>query len=161
VILGLNHEQQHQELIATDLKHMLSHNPLHPVYVERLPNPAVDATPMGWSQFPERVYWIAHEGTDFTFDNEEKRHREFTQSFRLASRLVTNAEYLRFVPDGGYEHPEFWLSMGWATEQQERCGGGPHCTGRATTEIGIHGRPTDRSRCARRSSPPGTGARRT
>jgi ergothioneine biosynthesis protein EgtB len=120
VTLGLNHEQQHQELIVTDLKHMLSHNPLHPVYVQWSANPAADAAPIGWLQFPEGVYWIGHEGSDFAFDNEEKRHREFIQSFRLASRLVTNAEYLSFMQDGGYEHPEFWLSMGWATVQQER-----------------------------------------
>jgi ergothioneine biosynthesis protein EgtB len=120
VTLGLHHEQQHQELIVTDLKHMLSHNPLHPVYVQRPPNPAVDAAPMGWSEFPEGVYWIGHEGSDFAFDNEEMRHREFIQSFRLASRPVTNAEYLSFMQDGGYERPEFWLSMGWATVQQER-----------------------------------------
>src|SRR5260370_22769281 len=120
VTLGLNHEQQHQELIVTDLKHMLSHNPLHPVYVQRSANPAVDAVPMGWAQFPEGVYWIGHQGTDFAFDNEEKRHREFIQSFRLASRLVTNADYLNFMQDSGYERPEFWLSMGWATVQQER-----------------------------------------
>jgi ergothioneine biosynthesis protein EgtB len=120
VTLGLNHEQQHQELIVTDLKHMLSHNPLHPVYVQRSPNPSVDAAPLRWSEFPEGVCWIGHEGSDFAFDNEETRHREFIQSFRLASRLVTNAEYLNFMQEGGYEHPEFWLSMGWATVQQER-----------------------------------------
>src|SRR6266851_9933942 len=119
VTLGLNHEQQHQELIVTDLKHMLSHNPLHPVYMNGSPSPAVDIAPMGWSEFPEGVYWIGHEGNDFAFDNEEKRHREFIQSFRLASRLVTNADYLNFMLDGGYEHPELWLSMGWATVQQE------------------------------------------
>jgi ergothioneine biosynthesis protein EgtB len=120
VTLGLNHEQQHQELIVTDVKHMLSHNPLHPVYVQRSPNRAVDPAPMSWSEFPEGVYWIGHEGSDFAFDNEETRHREFIQSFSLASRLVTNAEYLSFMQDGGYERPEFWLSMGWATVQQER-----------------------------------------
>src|SRR3979411_1441737 len=81
---------------------------------------AIDAAPMGWSEFPEGVYWIGHEGNDFAFDNEETRHREFIQSFRLASRLVTNAEYLSFMQDGGYQRPEFWLSMGWATVQQER-----------------------------------------
>src|SRR5216683_1197821 len=120
VTLGLNHEQQHQELIVTDLKHMLSHNPLHPVYVQRSPDPAVDPAPTSWSEFPEGVYWIGHEGSDFAFDNEEARHREFIQSFSLAARVVTNAEYLSFMQDGGYERPEFWLSMGWATVQQER-----------------------------------------
>jgi ergothioneine biosynthesis protein EgtB len=120
VTLGLHHEQQHQELIVTDLKHMLSHNPLRPVYVQRTPDPTADVAPMRWSECREGVYWIGHEGSDFAFDNEGMRHREFVQSFRLASRLVTNAEYLRFMQDGGYERPELWLSMGWAVVQQER-----------------------------------------
>ncbi len=119
VTLGLNHEQQHQELIVTDLKHMLSHNPLHPVYIDPSPNPATDIALMGWLEFPEGVYWIGHDGNDFAFDNEEMRHREFIQKFRLAGRLVTNAEYMTFMKDGGYQRPEFWLSMGWATVLQE------------------------------------------
>jgi ergothioneine biosynthesis protein EgtB len=119
VTLGLNHEQQHQELILTDLKNMLSRNPLHPIYAERSPNPAVDVPPVKWVSFTEGINWIGHEGTDFAFDNEEPRHREFVPSFRLASRLVTNSEYLAFMSDGGYERPEFWLSLGWATVQQE------------------------------------------
>jgi ergothioneine biosynthesis protein EgtB len=119
VTLGMHHEQQHQELIVTDLKHMLSHNPLHPVYVESSPLTVPNGVPMGWQEFAEGVYWIGHEGSDFAFDNEEKRHRQFLQPFRLASRLVTNAEYLNFMQDGGYQRPEYWLSMGWATVQQE------------------------------------------
>jgi ergothioneine biosynthesis protein EgtB len=119
VTLGLHHEQQHQELMLTDLKFMLSRNPLHPVYVERPAQPAGDVGPTGWVFFPEGIAWIGHEGSDFAFDNEEPRHREFVPSFRLASRLVTNAEYLAFMQDGGYERPEFWLSMGWAAVQQE------------------------------------------
>jgi ergothioneine biosynthesis protein EgtB len=119
VTLGLNHEQQHQELIVTDLKHMLSHNPLHPVYVDRPPSPTLEPPALDWVNFPEGVYWIGHAGDGFAFDNEEPRHREFVQSFRLASRLVTNGEYLTFMREGGYERPEFWLSMGWATVQQE------------------------------------------
>src|SRR5712691_8474923 len=119
VTLGLHHEQQHQELIVTDLKHMLSHNPLHPVYVQSSPNPAIDIAPVGWLEIPEGVYWIGHEGSDFAFDNEEIRHREFIQQFRLAGRLVTNAEYMTFMQDGGYQRPEFWLSMGCATVLQE------------------------------------------
>jgi ergothioneine biosynthesis protein EgtB len=118
VTLGLHHEQQHQELIVTDLKHMLSHNPLHPVYVDVPPNPAVELTPVQWVTFPEGVNWIGHAGSDFAFDNEEPRHRVFLEAFRLASRPVTNAEYLAFMQDGGYQRPEFWLSMGWATIQQ-------------------------------------------
>jgi ergothioneine biosynthesis protein EgtB len=120
VTLGLHHEQQHQELIVTDLKHMLSHNPLHPVYVERPVDPAVKLAPLGWQDFDEGVYWIGHSGDDFAFDNEQPRHRQFIHPFRLATRPVTNSEYLEFMHDGGYERPEFWLSMGWATVQQER-----------------------------------------
>jgi ergothioneine biosynthesis protein EgtB len=119
VTLGLNHEQQHQELIVTDLKHALSHNPLHPEYAARSPEAPAETGAMGWIDFPEGVYWIGHEGGDFAFDNEERRHRVFLDAYRLGSRLVTNAEYLRFMGDAGYERPEFWLSMGWATVQQE------------------------------------------
>jgi ergothioneine biosynthesis protein EgtB len=117
--LGLHHEQQHQELIVTDLKNMLSRNPLHPVYLERAPNSAVDLAPVRWLTHAEGVQWIGHAGADFAFDNEEPRHREFIPSVRLASRLVTNAEYLAFIGDAGYQRPELWLSMGWATVQQE------------------------------------------
>jgi len=120
VTLGLNHEQQHQELILTDLKHMLSHNPLHPVYVERAPQSRQQAAQLHWTDFDEGVYWIGHAGDDFAFDNEAPRHREFIHPFRLATRPVSNAEYLEFMSDGGYDRPEFWLSLGWATVQQER-----------------------------------------
>src|SRR5712691_8752498 len=120
VTLGLHHEQQHQELMVTDLKHMLSRNPLHPAYADRSPHPVLEVPPLQWLDFPEGVYWIGHEGSDFAFDNEQARHREFIQSFRLASRPVTNRDYLEFMRDGGYERAEYWLSMGWATVQQER-----------------------------------------
>jgi ergothioneine biosynthesis protein EgtB len=119
VTLGLHHEQQHQELIVTDLKHMLSHNPLHPVYAKRSPTAVVDVASLQWLDFPEGVYWIGHEGNDFAFDNEEARHREFIQSFRLASRLVTNGDYLEFMQDSGYGRPELWLSQGWSIVQNE------------------------------------------
>jgi ergothioneine biosynthesis protein EgtB len=119
VTLGMHHEQQHQELIVTDLKHMLSHNPLHPMYADRRAEPVTDVPPLEWVTFPEGVYWIGHAGSDFAFDNEEPRHRVFVQPFRLASRLTTNSEYLTFMQDGGYERPELWLSLGWATVQQD------------------------------------------
>ena len=119
VTLGLHHEQQHQELLLTDLKHMLSRNPLHPVYAARPPNQVVDVSSLEWLGFPEGVIWIGHEGSDFAFDNEEPRHRQFVHSFALASRPVTNRDYLEFMHDGGYARPEFWLSLGWATVQQE------------------------------------------
>jgi ergothioneine biosynthesis protein EgtB len=122
VVLGLNHEQQHQELIVTDLKHMFSHNPLHPEYSGRVAGGDASAAlaKMEWVDFAEGIYWIGHEGDGFAFDNESMRHRVFLNAFRLASRLVTNAEFMEFMRDGGYERPEFWLSMGWATVQQER-----------------------------------------
>src|SRR5579864_1369395 len=120
VTLGGHHEQQHQELIVTDLKHMLSHNPLHPVYIDSGSAAPAKRRDMEWVDFAEGVYWIGHEGDDFAFDNEGKRHREFLDAFRLGSRLVTNAEYLEFIDAGGYERPEFWLSMGWATVQQNQ-----------------------------------------
>jgi ergothioneine biosynthesis protein EgtB len=118
VTLGLHHEQQHQELLVTDLKHMLSHNPLHPVYAEQPPSDILDPTRLQWHTFSEGVEWIGHEGPDFAFDNEEPRHREFVSSFQLASRPVTNAEYRTFMDDAGYARPELWLSMGWASVLQ-------------------------------------------
>ena len=117
--LGLHHEQQHQELMVTDIKHVFSCNPLYPSYVDRVPTGTSRVPPVEWVSFPEGVYWIGHEGEGFAFDNEGPWHRQFLQSFQLASRLVTNGEYLAFMEDGGYETPLLWLSEGWATVQQE------------------------------------------
>jgi hypothetical protein len=119
VVLGLNHEQQHQELFLTDIKHMFAQNPLYPAYGPTVKVQA-PATALRWVSFPECIYWIGHEGGDFCFDNEGPRHRVFLENFQLASRLVTNAEYLRFVEDGGYERPEFWLSLGWLTVNEQK-----------------------------------------
>jgi len=110
--LGLNHEQQHQELILTDVKHLFSRNPLLPAYLEKA-LPAADAAPAGWRAFPAGVREIGHAGGGFAFDNEEPRHRVFVGGYRLADRLVTNAEYRAFVEDGGYRRPELWLAEGW------------------------------------------------
>jgi len=116
MVLGLHHEQQHQELIVTDLKHALSANPLHPVYREAIPE---DGTlPRSeWLSYPEGLAWIGHDNRGFGFDNEFPRHRVFLSGFRLASRLVTNAQYESFINDGGYDRPELWLSDGWAQKQ--------------------------------------------
>jgi ergothioneine biosynthesis protein EgtB len=113
--LGINHEQQHQELILTDVKHMLSCNPLKPAYRPSRPiSPARDrATPVGWTEFAERLAEIGHDGSGFAFDNEAPRHREFISAFALASRPVTNGEFLAFIVDDGYRRPELWLSEGW------------------------------------------------
>ncbi len=119
ITLGLHHEQQHQELMVTDIKHVLSCNPLYPTYRAREFATVASVPPMEWVSFPEGIYWIGHEGDGFAFDNEGPRHRQFVQSFQLASRLVTNGEYLEFMEDGGYDDPLLWLSEGWATVRAE------------------------------------------
>ena len=110
--LGLQHEQQHQELIVTDAKHLLSLNPLYPAYGLALEagNPSGEVE---WLDFPAGVIEIGHEGEEFCFDNETPRHRQFAEPYSLASQLVTNAGYAEFIADGGYDRPEFWLSAGW------------------------------------------------
>jgi ergothioneine biosynthesis protein EgtB len=117
--LGVNHEQQHQELILTDIKYTLSCNPLLPAY-KPAPSTSAGATvPLRWTQFDEGLNWIGHEGGGFAFDNEGPRHRVFTETFELASRLITNDEYRAFMDDGGYSRPELWLSDGWAAVNDE------------------------------------------
>ncbi len=115
VELGLHHEQQHQELLLTDLKHVLACNPLRPAYREAAPDAAGDAPPIGWQAHSGGIGWLGYNGAGFCFDNELPRHRVYLEPFRLATRLVTNAEYLAFMADGGYEWPELWLSDGWNT----------------------------------------------
>ncbi len=115
VELGLHHEQQHQELILTDIKHVLSCNPLRPAYQEPRSTPAAAAPELGWVRYAEGLFRIGHEGSGFAFDNETPRHRVFLEAFQLATRLVTNGEYLAFMADGGYRRPELWLSDGWNT----------------------------------------------
>ncbi len=119
ITLGLNHEQQHQELIVTDIKHGLSYNPLHPIYVPRTATSVAQVQPLHWVSYPEGIKWIGHEGESFFFDNEEPRHRQFLEAFQLGSRLVTNGEYLEFIAEGGYKNPLLWLSDGWGTVQRE------------------------------------------
>lgn len=117
--VGLNHEQQHQELIVTDLKHLFSRSPLLPVY--RTSEPEVSAPPeLRWHDFGEDLYEIGHgTPTHFAFDNEGPRHRIFVEDFGIASRPVTNGEFLDFIRDGGYLKPELWLSDGWAAVETE------------------------------------------
>ncbi len=118
--LGLHHEQQHQELILTDVLHALSCNPLLPAYqpadapVLRL----AAATPkLGWIDRPGGLVEIGHSGEGFSFDNETPRHRVHLAPYRIADRLVTCGEYAQFMADGGYERASLWLSDGWATVQ--------------------------------------------
>jgi ergothioneine biosynthesis protein EgtB len=117
VLLGLHHEQQHQELILTDLKHAFASNPLRPAYRGREPDRPGRLTPLLWLPFPDGVRQIGHEGDWFAFDNETPRHPEYVQAFELASRAASNSEFLAFVEDDGYDRPEFWLSDGWATRK--------------------------------------------
>lgn len=117
--LGLHHEQQHQELILTDIKYTLSLNPYEAHYLpvsapDTWSTPAADAG-LCWLPYRGGEAMIGHAGGDFAFDNERPRHRVFIQEYQLASRLVTCGEYLAFMHDGAYERPEFWLSDGWAT----------------------------------------------
>ncbi|HKE39939.1 MAG TPA: ergothioneine biosynthesis protein EgtB [Casimicrobiaceae bacterium] len=114
VELGINHEQQHQELILTDVLHMLSRNPLSPAYSHELSSCLQsEAPPLSWVEFDSALVEVGHSGDGFAFDNEMPRHRQYLEGFALASRPVTNGEYLAFIDDGGYRRPTLWLSEGW------------------------------------------------
>jgi ergothioneine biosynthesis protein EgtB len=110
--LGMHHEQQHQELILTDLKHLLSRNPTLPAYTQAIPLPTPQP-PLSWRPFAGGVVEIGHHGHGFRFDNETPLHRQFLEPFSLAKSLVTNADYARFIEAGGYTTPDHWLSDGW------------------------------------------------
>jgi ergothioneine biosynthesis protein EgtB len=120
IVLGLNHEEQHQELLLTDVKHAFWTNPLHPAYESGSVAGTETATAAEWVEYPGGVVEIGHAGAGFSFDNETPRHSVYLEPFRLASRLVTCAEYLEFMQDGGYARPELWLSEGWTTVESER-----------------------------------------
>jgi ergothioneine biosynthesis protein EgtB len=113
VVLGINHEQQHQELILTDIKHVLSRNPLLPAYHGRAAPRGDGSLPLRWSTFDEGIREIGHAGPAFAFDNERPRHRVFVHAFEIALRPVTNGEYAAFIEDGAYVEPALWLSDGW------------------------------------------------
>jgi ergothioneine biosynthesis protein EgtB len=123
VTLGLHHEQQHQELLLTDVKHMLSFHPAHPAYARRWPIAAVQPQPLRWFGFDEGLFEVGHASEhdgDFCFDNETPRHRVWLDAFEIASRPVTYGEYLAFIDDGAYLRPELWLSMGWDWVRSDR-----------------------------------------
>ena len=117
VELGCHHEEQHQELLLMDLKHLLSGNVLQPAYVDRAPDVEVAADPLRWTRVPGGVTHIGDDGAGFAFDNERPRHRVWLEDVDVASRQVTNAEWLEFIADDGYSRPDLWLSDGWATVQ--------------------------------------------
>jgi ergothioneine biosynthesis protein EgtB len=118
VELGLHHEQQHQELLLTDLKYNLGNNPLRPAYLPlEKPldkNKSLAISSLEWQEIKGGLVEIGARGDDFVFDNEKPRHRVFVPPFKLASRCVSNGEFLAFMEDGGYERHELWLSDGWA-----------------------------------------------
>jgi ergothioneine biosynthesis protein EgtB len=119
--LGCHHEQQHQELLLTDILHLFAENPLHPAYlpVRRESRPAVLNGPMTYTPYPGGVVDIGHAGPGFAFDCEGPRHRVIRPAYQLANRCVTNREWLEFMTDGGYRTPLLWLSDGWTESQRQ------------------------------------------
>lgn len=117
LILGLNHEQQHQELLLSDIKYILGHNPLFPAYLEKpfelTPTPEMGPQGAEWIKIPEGNYGIGNEGEGFCFDNELGRHRVQLGAYEMASRLVSQGEFLEFMQDGGYENFKYWYAEGW------------------------------------------------
>lgn len=123
ITLGLHHEQQHQELLLTDIKHALSSNPARPAYAKRWPLSSVSPQAVTWHHYEGGLAELGFDPArgDFAFDNETPRHRVYIAAFELASRLVTNGDYMAFMADGGYQRAELWLAMGWDWAQ-----GGQH-----------------------------------
>ena len=113
IILGLNHEQQHQELLITDLKFIFGHNPIFPVYKKGFSLIEVLNEESGWVSVPEGVYEIGFKKGDFHYDNELGRHKVYLEDFKISKALVTNGEYLEFIADGGYQNFDLWLDEGW------------------------------------------------
>ncbi len=117
--LGVHHEQQHQELILMDIKHVFSINPLLPAYQAPRLHVRTSSPELDWVEFPGGLVEIGHRGSAFAFDNETPHHKVWLEPFRLATRPVSCGDYLAFIEDGGYQRPEFWLSDGWATIRQQ------------------------------------------
>jgi ergothioneine biosynthesis protein EgtB len=121
VILGIHHEQQHQELLITDIKHIFAQNPLHPVFRERkIDIVSAKPAPLSFLEFDEAIVEIGYNGNEFSYDNEGPRHRALVLPFSLATRPITNGEYIAFIEDNGYARAEFWLSLGWTTVNEQR-----------------------------------------
>jgi ergothioneine biosynthesis protein EgtB len=129
LILGFHHEQQHQELLVTDIKHVFAQNPLYPVFragrarppgAPRVSTDGAAIHPYRFIDFDEVTVAIGHDGRGFAYDNEGPRHRTLVPAFSLATRPVTNGEYMAFIEDNGYARPEFWLSLGWMTVNDQR-----------------------------------------
>jgi len=119
VELGVQHEQQHQELILMDIKHVFSMNPLLPAYQAPRPQARAPETPLAWAEFAGGLVEIGHRGSGFAFDNETPRHKVWLEPFSLATRPISCGEYLVFIEAGGYQKPEFWLSDGWGMVREQ------------------------------------------
>ncbi len=116
VELGINHEQQHQELLLTDILSLFASEPLKPAYREAKPGVAVgSAAPLAFSAFDGGIFEVGHDGNGFAYDNEGPRHEELIRPFKLANRCVTNSEWIDFIEDGAYRKPTLWLADGWNT----------------------------------------------
>ena len=121
LVLGFHHEQQHQELLVTDIKHVFAQNPLHPIFeAHKSSEKSNEVAKQNFIEFNEAIVSIGHEGPGFSYDNEGPRHRALVSAFALASRPITNGEYLEFIEAGGYKRSEFWLSLGWTTVNEQR-----------------------------------------
>ena len=121
LVLGIHHEQQHQELLTTDIKHVFAQNPLYPVF--RKPEISAESSaipPQRFIEFEQATVAIGHDGRGFAYDNEGPRHQALVPAFSIASRPVTNGEYIAFIEDNGYTRSEFWLSLGWMTVNEQR-----------------------------------------
>jgi len=117
--IGLHHEQQHQELLLTDILHAFAQNPTDPAYDPQWQPPAPTQGPRGFVDVPSGIHPVGHDGADYCFDNETPRHDELVPPMRIARHLVSNAEWLEFIEAGGYATPSLWLSDGWAVAQAE------------------------------------------
>jgi ergothioneine biosynthesis protein EgtB len=118
--LGINHEQQHQELLLTDILSLFAAEPLKPAYHEARPGVGVsEAAPLSFVSFDGGIFEVGHDGRGFAYDNEGPRHEELIRPFKLATRCVTGAEWIEFIEDGGYATPTLWLADGWNTVQSQ------------------------------------------
>jgi len=122
MVIGFNHEQQHQELLMTDIKYILGNNPLFPAFKKQTDSKASNNADSHFVKIKEGIYEIGFEGNGFCFDNELKRHRVFLNDFSISKSLVTNKEYLEFMNSGGYKDFNLWLSDGWAWVKQTGTG---------------------------------------
>ncbi len=140
VVLGLHHEQQHQELLLTDIAHLFSLNPLQPVFRESPPVPAADPVPLRFIHGSDGIVEIGHAGKGFAYDNEGPRHRALLHPHLIANRCVSNAEFREFIDDGGYRKPALWLSEGWDTVRREGWAHPPYWSDDLETTFTLAGR---------------------